>query len=163
MEQLKLLVKEKEPVKQLTDAERKEAEQFLRQPDLLQRTNDLIGQSGVIGEEQNRLLMYLVFTSREREEPLHVISLGSSGTGKTHLQEKVGELMPAEDVIQITSLSENAFYYFGKQELKHKLVMIEDLDGEGDVLYPLCELQSKKVITKIIFIREAIFPVGIHS
>jgi len=150
LEQMKLLAKEKEPVKQLTEAERKEAEQFLCQPDLLQRTNELIGQSGVIGEENNRLLMYLVFTSRKREEPLHVISLGSSGVGKTHLQENVGELMPVEDVIHITSLSENAFYYFGKQELKHKLILIEDLDGAGEVLYPLRELQSKKVITKTV-------------
>ncbi|WP_208025682.1 hypothetical protein [Niastella caeni] len=150
LEQLKLLAKEKEPVKQLTEPERKEAELFLRQPDLLQRTNELIGQSGVIGEVNNRLLMYLVFTSRKREEPLHVISLGSSGTGKTHLQSGVGELMPPEDVIQITSLSENSFYYFGKQELKHKLILIEDLDGAGEVLYPLRELQSKKVITKTV-------------
>jgi hypothetical protein len=44
-------------------------------------------------------------------------------------QEKVGESIPAEDVIQITSLSENAFYYFKKQELKYKLILIEDLDG----------------------------------
>ncbi|MCS3799478.1 hypothetical protein [Niastella sp. OAS944] len=153
LEQLKLLAKEKEPVKQLTEAERKEAEQFLRQPNLLHVTNELIGQSGVIGEENNRLLMFLVFTSRKREEPLHVISLGSSGTVKTHLQEKVGELIPSEDVIQITSLSENAFYYFGKQELKHKLILIEDLDGAGDVLYPLRELQSKKVITKTVVYR----------
>lgn len=94
--------------------------------------------------------MYLVFTSRKREEPLHVISLGSSGTGKTHLQSGVGELMPAEDVIPITSLSENALYYFGKQELKHKLILIEDMDGAGEVLYPLRELQSKKVITKTV-------------
>lgn len=150
LEQLKKQAVEKETAKQLTEAERKEAEQFLRQADLLQRTNELIGQSGVIGEDNNRLLMYLVFTSRRREEPLHVISLGSSGTGKTHLQEKVGELIPAEDVIQITSLSENAFYYFGKQELKHKLILIEDLDGAGEVLYPLRELQSKKVITKTV-------------
>jgi hypothetical protein len=150
LEQLKQLAEEKQPIKQLTEPERKEAEQFLRQPALLQRTNDLIGQSGVIGEENNRLLMYLVFTSRKRDEPLHVISLGSSGTGKTHLQEKVGELMPVEDVIQITSLSENAFYYFGKHELKHKLILIEDLDGAGEVLYPLRELQSKKMISKTV-------------
>lgn len=150
LEQLKLLAKKEEPVKQLTEAERKKAEEFLKQPALLQRTNEMIGQSGVIGEENNRLLMYLVFTSRKREEPLNVISLGSSGTGKTHLQEKVGELIPTEDVIQITSLSENAFYYFGKEELKHKLILIEDLDGAGEVLYPLRELQSKKMITKTV-------------
>jgi dsDNA-binding SOS-regulon protein len=96
LEQLELLAKEKEPIKQLTDVEKKEAEAFLKQVDLLQRTNELIGQSGVIGEENNRLLMYLIFTRRKREEPLHVISLGSSGTGKTHLQEKVGELFVLE-------------------------------------------------------------------
>jgi predicted transcriptional regulator len=134
---------------------RKEVEDFLQQPDLLSRTNDLIGQSGVIGEENNRLLMYLVFTSRKREQPLHIISLGSSGTGKSHLQEKVGELMPPEDKIEITALSENAFYYFGKQELKHKLILIEDLDGAQEVLYPLRELQSKKVINKTVVFKAA--------
>jgi Holliday junction resolvasome RuvABC ATP-dependent DNA helicase subunit len=63
----------------------------------------------VIGEETNRLLMYLIFTNRKREHPLHVISFGNSGIGKTYLQEKVGELIPEEDKVEITSLSENAF------------------------------------------------------
>lgn len=39
--------------------------QFLQQPDLLQRTNDIIGKSGMVGEELNRLIMYLIFTSRK--------------------------------------------------------------------------------------------------
>lgn len=128
----------------------KEVTNFHKAPNLLTRTNELIEQSGVVGEAINRLIMYLVFTSRKREQPLHVISLGSSGTGKSHLQEKVGELIPEEDKIEITTLSENAFYYFGQQELKHKLILIEDLDGAQEVLYPLRELQSKRVITKSI-------------
>jgi len=134
----------------LSDQDRQMAIDFLQSPDLLALTNVYIGSSGVIGEENNRLLMYLIFTSRKREHPLQVISLGSSGTGKSHLQEKVGELMPEEDTIKITSLSENAFYYFGRQELRHKLILIEDLDGAGEALYPLRELQSKKAITKSI-------------
>jgi hypothetical protein len=81
---------------------------------------------------------------------LHVIGLGSSGTGKTHLQEKVGELIPEEERVSITTLSENAFYYFGKQELKHKVILIEDLDGAENALYPLRELQTKKRIVKTI-------------
>ena len=72
----------------LSAEEVRAAQAFLKEPNLLERSNELIGQSGVIGEELNRLLMYLIFTSRKREQPLHVISLGSSGTGKTHLQEK---------------------------------------------------------------------------
>lgn len=132
----------------LSEEDTRIAIEFLSNPNLLNITNNLIGQSGVIGEENNRLLMYLIFTSRKRDQPLHVISLGSSGTGKSHLQEKVGELIPPEDKIEITTLSQNAFYYFGRQELKNKLILIEDLDGAGEVLYPLRELQSKQAITK---------------
>ncbi|MCA6438269.1 MAG: hypothetical protein IM600_15935 [Bacteroidetes bacterium] len=141
---------QKQQKKQLSEVEREEAINFLKTPDLLLRTNDLIGKSGVIGEELNRLLMYIIFTFRKGRTPLHVISLGSSGTGKTHLQEKVGELMPEEDKLEITTLSENAFYYFGQRELKNKLILIEDLDGAENVLYPLRELQSKKRISKTI-------------
>lgn len=134
----------------LTKEQQKEAEQFLQSKDLLAVTNELIGKSGVIGEEDNRLLMYLIFTSRKTAKPLHIVSLAASGTGKTHLQESVANLMPEEDRIELTSLSENAFYYFGQRELKNKLILIEDLDGAENVLYPLRELQSKKRISKTI-------------
>jgi len=136
--------------KQLTEQEAEAAIQFLEADNLLERTNELIGQAGVIGEETNRLLMYLIFTSRKREAPLHIVSLGASGVGKTHLQEKVGELMPQEDKIEITTLSENAFYYFGQRELKNKLILIEDLDGAEGALYPLRELQTKRKISKTV-------------
>ena len=136
--------------KQLTARERKSAEAFLKKPKLLERTNLLIGQSGVIGEETNRLLMYLIFTSRKTNNPLHCISLGSSGVGKTHLQSSIANLIPEADRLEITVLSANAFYYFNRTELQHKLILIEDLDGAESVLYPLRELQSKKRITKTV-------------
>ena len=98
--------------KELTETEKNEALNLLKSNDLLSKTNELIGQSGIIGEETNRLIMHLIFSSRKRNEPLHIISLGSSGTGKTHLQESIANLIPAEEKIEITSLSENAFYYF---------------------------------------------------
>lgn len=134
----------------LTPAQITEAKEFLIAPLLLTRTNEMIGKSGMIGEADNRLLMYLIFTSRKLNQPLHIVSLGASGTGKTHLQEKIGELIPEEDKIEITVLSENAFYYFGQRELKNKLILIEDLDGAESSLYPLRELQSKKRISKTI-------------
>ena len=71
--------------KELTGTEEREAIKFLKRKDLLTKTNELIGKSGVIGEQTNRLLMYLIFTSRKTNNPLHCISLGSSGVSKTHL------------------------------------------------------------------------------
>ena len=72
--------------------------------------------------------MYIIFTNRKQEQPLHVISLGSSGTGKTPLQEKVGELIPEEDRLSLTTLSENAF--ITSETIKHKVILIEDLDEQ---------------------------------
>ena len=97
----------------LSEEEVRAARAFLQAPNLIERTREDIGKAGVIGEENNRLLMYLIFTSRKRETPLHVISLGSSGIGKTHLQEKVSALIPEEDKMESTSLTAAAIYYFG--------------------------------------------------
>ncbi len=148
--------KEKRPQeRKLSQQQEQRAINYLKSPKLMERTNEDIGRTGMVGEENNRLLMYLVFTSRLREQPLHIISLGASGTGKTYLQERVSELIPEHHKLEITILSENAFYYFGQQELKHKLVLIEDMDGAENVLYPLRELQSKKKISKTIPIKDS--------
>jgi len=153
LEELEKQTQTQDKRKQLTTAEIKQAQQYLKAPNLMGRTMEDIGRAGVIGEENNRLLMYLIFTSRKRDNPLHVISFGSSGIGKTHLQEKVSALIPEEDKLEITSLSGNAFYYFGQQELRNKLILIEDLDGAEEVLYPLREIKSKKRITKTVVVK----------
>jgi predicted transcriptional regulator len=134
--------------KQISEEEKKEAVNFLTLPNLLNRTNEMIGKSGMIGEETNRLLMYLIFTSRKREHPLHIISMGSSGAGKSYLQEKIAELIPDEDKDQATSFTENSFYYQGQYDLRNKLLLIEDMDGASGALYPIRELQSKRYIIK---------------
>jgi predicted transcriptional regulator len=145
----KIQVQKKQQVKILSEAEKAAAQQFLESKNLMQATNDMIGKSGVVGEEENRLIMYLIFVNRKREKPLHIISFGSSGAGKSHLQEKVAELIPEEDKIESTSLTSNALYYYGVHDLKNKLLLIEDMDGASEILYALRELMSKSRITKI--------------
>ena len=110
----------------LSTRQHDQARAYLAQPDLLERTSRDIGRSGVVGEEINRLLMYLVFTSRLRQRPLHLVCLGQSGMGKTYLQESLGRLIPPEDRLEITALSENALYYFGRKELRHKLILMHN-------------------------------------
>jgi len=134
----------------MNDSDKRTAMDILCSPNLMERTDTLISVSGVIGEMNNRVLMYLIFTSRLMENPLHCISFGNSGSGKTHLQSKIASLVPPEDRLEITVLSANALYYFKRDELRHKLVLIEDMDGAGDVLYPLRELQTKRRIVKSV-------------
>ena len=148
------LEKDKKAVEYLITKERKEAAiKYLKAKNLVNRTNQDIGLSGVIGEETNRLIVFLVYLSRLRDYPLHLISLGASGSGKTYLQEKIAMLIPDQDKIEITSLTANALYYFGKQELQHKLLLIEDLDGAEQALYPIRELMSKRRISKTVVVK----------
>jgi DNA primase len=144
----------KKEVKAMTDREKQAALSYLKSPDLLANTSSDMAKSGMVGEEVNRMIAFLIYTSRKREQPLHLLCLGASGSGKTYLQEKVSQLIPEEDKIEITTLSENAFYYFGQNELKHKLLLIEDLDGAESVMYPLRELQSKRKITKTVTLKD---------
>lgn len=145
-----LQTKDEKQKKILTCDEREAAINFLMQPSLMQRTNEAIGKAGIIGEIFNRLLMYVIFTSRKRETPLHIISFGSSGAGKSHLQEKVAELIPEEDKVPSTSFTTNALYYMGEYNLQHKLILIEDMDGAETVMYALRELISKKQIIRLV-------------
>jgi len=139
---------------ELTPAEIAAAIKEWKTPNLLDRINQLIGESGIVGEPVNRLIAFIVYTSRKLPNPLHLMFLGSSGSGKTYLQEKVSELIPKEDRIEITQITENAFYYFRRDELQHKLLLIEDLDGAESSMYPLRELQSKRRISKTVTLKD---------
>jgi DNA primase/DNA-binding MarR family transcriptional regulator len=140
---------------ELTAVQAQAAINELKKPNLLDRTSQLIGLSGIVGETTNGLIAYLVYTMRKGASPLHVMFMGASGSGKTYLQERISELIPPEDKIEITQITGNALYYFKQEELKHKLILIEDLDGVMDVLYPLRELQTKRRITKTVTLKDS--------
>ena len=145
------LMKPKQPVGyEMSVSARMTAIEYLRRDSLWDRTIEDIASTGIIGERNNAFIAFMAYTSRKREKPLHIMCLGASGTGKTYLQEKIGALIPDEEKIEITSLSDNALYYFERTELKHKLILIEDLDGAENALYPLRELQSKRQISKTV-------------
>lgn len=144
-----------EPKKVLSNFRKEELLKILKRPDLIKYINELIGKTGIVGEATNRLIMWTVFTSRFMESPLHIICLGASGTGKTYLQERVAELFPKEEKISFTASTEQAFYYVGRTELKHKVVLVEDMDGASGVLYVLRELQSKSYVSKLVPIKDS--------
>ena len=89
LEELECQTTEQDKRKMLTPEEIKKAQQYLKAPNLMARTMEDIGRAGVIGEHGNRVLMYLVFTSRKRENPLHVISLGAQGSGRRICKRKL--------------------------------------------------------------------------
>ena len=92
------------------------------------------GKLGIIGEETNRLLLYLAMTSRKIDDPLAVQILSSSGAGKSHLQDAVLSLCPDEDLIKLTSLTGQALSYKGEDSLRHKCLAIAEVAGAEGAL-----------------------------
>jgi DNA primase len=155
LKKIEALQPKQEIKNEMSAAQRQQAITELKKPNLLQRTGQLITQSGIVGEENNSLIAYLVYCTRKQNIPLHIMFLGASGSGKTYLQEKISELIPDEDKIEITQITENALYYFKQEELKNKLILIEDLDGAMTVFYPLRELQTKRRISKTVTLKDS--------
>lgn len=155
IKKIEALQPKEKPQQELTQAQRTAAVNELKKPNLLHRTAEMIALTGIVGEASNSMIAYLVYCTRKQPVPLHIMFLGSSGSGKTYLQERISELIPTEDKIEITQITENALYYFKQDELKNKLILIEDLDGAMTVFYPLRELQTKRKITKTVTLKDS--------
>ena len=82
---------------------------------LVQKLNDLIGKSGIVGEEKNRIFLFAIASSHKMKDTLHALIQGSSGSGKTHLLSKIAALMPSERVVKFTRVTENSFYNYDER------------------------------------------------
>ena len=128
---------------------------LLYSPRLVYRINELIGAAGIVGEEQSRMLLFLIALSYINRQPLHALVQGSSGSGKTHIINRIADLMPPEDVMRFTRITENSLYNWGEFELLRKVVVIEDLDGlKEDALYALREFISNQVLRSSVTIKD---------
>jgi len=143
------------PVIEMDSATAQKCGEFLRNPHLLQNINQLIERSGITGEESTRLLLFTVATTYKSEEPLHALVQGSSGSGKTHLVLKTAALMPPEDVITLTRVTESSFYNYGEDELVGKLICLEDIDGlKEEALLAFRELISRRELNSSTTVKD---------
>jgi DNA primase len=140
---------------QMTKEEQAAAMNFLQSKNLVQDTLTAIEKTGLVGEQKNGLLLYFLYLSRLMDEPLHAIIFGKSGSGKTYLQTRISECLPEESLRTITSLTENTLYYSAEGFWKHKVLLIEDLEGVYNAFLPLREFMSKQSITKLTTDKDA--------
>src|SRR5690606_31344041 len=128
---------------------------FLKRKHLLKNLNTEIGKAGIVGEENSRMLLFLIIISYLNKNPLHALVQGSSGSGKTHIISRIADLMPQEDVLRFTRITESSLYNWGEFDLFQKVVIIEDLDGlKEDALYALREFISNQVLRSSVTIKD---------
>ncbi len=139
--------KENKTAAAMTFQDKAEALRFLENPDMFAEILTDFETLGYTGEEMNKLLCYVAAISRKMEHPLSVMIQSRSAAGKSCLQDTVLSLVPREDYIKYTRLTDQALFYTGKESLKHKILAIEELDGMNGAIYSVRSIQSSREIT----------------
>lgn len=135
------------PVIEMSAAEQREAEAFLASPDLLSLIQQDLTTLGVAGEDLNKLLCYLAAVSRKLDDPLSLLIQSRSAAGKSTLQNAVLSLVPDEDKVVYTRMTDQALFYQDELALKHKVLGLEEAEGLGGAAYSLRALQSSKKLS----------------
>ncbi|MFC1636603.1 hypothetical protein ACFL5Z_17370 [Planctomycetota bacterium] len=104
-------------------AQVKETMRILKSENLFEQISSDIGDIGIAGEEQLRLMLYVIMTSRLLDKPLSGIIQGASSSGKSYTLETVAKLMPSDQVVQAHDFTEQALYYLPHGSLRHKVVI----------------------------------------
>ena len=139
---------------EVSEADRREALTLLCDPALMNRLDADLETVGYVGEARNKQLGYLIATSRKLTKPLSAIVRSESGAGKSYLMECVAELMPPEDVQYFSRLTPQSLYYMGKDELVHKLLVVDERDGSEEAEYPIRTLQTRRKLTLAVPIKD---------
>lgn len=152
LDRLLQLVEEWQPVKQenkteINKADKELALSFLQSEDIFADLLTDFATLGVTGEEINKLVGYLAATSRKLAEPLSVLIQSRSAAGKSTLQDAILSLIPAEEYIKYTRMTDQALFYKEEDSLVHKILAIEEAEGMGGAAYSIRNIQSAGKIT----------------
>lgn len=139
-----------QPPKDLAEEEKEKALAYLKDPNLFGNISKDIAKAGeVVGEETNKMMLYLSATSRKFKKPISLVVFGKSSSGKSHVVNAVAEFMPEEDSLVLSSLSPKALEYMGAQ-LKHKFVLVQEWEGLVEALPTLRTLQSEGKLARLV-------------
>jgi len=136
----------------MSAADRELGLSLLRDPRIFERIVDDMSSLGYVGEDLNKQLIYLAASSRKLDDPISVLILSQSAAGKSYLVETVRRLMPEEEVVAVTSLSDQALNYI--DDLTHKfLILGEAVHGEI-IEHQIREMLSGKELSRLVTIKD---------
>ncbi|HEX3035421.1 MAG TPA: DUF3854 domain-containing protein, partial [Thermodesulfobacteriota bacterium] len=142
-----------------TPEETKKVEEELYTPEEIEKakallkSQDILGEmmkhtecSGHVGEEINKEMLYLSFTSRKMDKAISCIIKGASASGKNALTDCILQLMPKEDVLKYSLLTSKALAHFSGN-LSHKILYVAEHAGSESANYSVRTVISEGEIS----------------
>lgn len=137
-----------EKIFEMSEEEQAAATKYLCDKNLITNLQTDLQHIGILGEDENALILFLSMASHKSENPFSVLCLAKSGIGKSYLLQKLSECMPQDTFSFHTQISENALYYFDSKQIDGKALFIEDLEWTHQMLMPLATLQTQGKLIK---------------
>ena len=107
---------------------------------------------GYVGEELNKILLYLCASSRKLDDPISVLIISQSASGKSYLVDIVRRLMPPEEVVAVTSLSDQVLNYI--DDLMHKFMILGEAVHLDTIEYQIREMLSGKELSRLVTVKD---------
>ena len=143
LQQLKFIGKAPQPQFIISEDDKRKAFAFLKNKNLLAELTKNLNTTGILGEDENAVILFLALASYKFENPFSVLCLAKSGIGKSYILQKLSECLPNGSYSFHTKISANALYYFDSNDIDNKALLIEDLEWTTQMLSPLATLQSQ--------------------
>jgi hypothetical protein len=136
----------------VTPEERELGLELLKSPELFDRIAADMDALGYVGEELNKKLVYLAASSRKLEDPLSILILSQSASGKSFVWRPY-ELIP-RDVIAVTSLSDPALNYIPDGELQHKFLILGEAVHSEVIEHQIREMLSGHRLSRLVVLKD---------
>jgi len=104
------------------------AEDLIHEPDILARFVFDLRRAGLVGEDRNAKILYLVITTRVFDRPVSVVVKGPSGGGKSYTVEIVLKFFPPTAYWERTAMSDRALAY-SEEDFRHRHLVIYEAAG----------------------------------
>jgi len=148
LERLRYPQADRERTFEMSEEEEQEAKNYLSDKNLISNLQRDLEKIGILGEDDNALILFLAMASHQSDNPFSVLCLAKSGIGKSYLLGKLSDCLPKNNFSFHTQISENALYYFDSKQIDGKVLFIEDLEWTNQMLNPLATLQTQGKLIK---------------
>ncbi len=122
---------------EMTVEDREEALRFLKNPKMFEEIKTDIETLGYTGDDTIKLLCYIAAISRKTSEPLSIMIQSRSAAGKSFLQDTILSLIPEEDFVKYTRLTDQSLFYKDRYSLVNKILAIEESDDMRGAKYSI--------------------------
>lgn len=137
----------------IPDDIKNEAIELLKSKDLLTTVQEWLTTLGLVGEDENKVALWIIMVSRLLQSPISAVIFGSSSGGKSHLTSTVLQTINDADVLEYTSLSTRALE-FSESSLEGKVIYIQEYNGTEETDYQLRVGQSEGLIRRAFVIKD---------